>query len=339
MSRFPTGRENWDRDLVDLLVNAENTAMQPLRPLFILLSRIPPHVMLALIIGFAASLSWMISHDMTSKAQVYEDKLHNLEKERNAKASAVFAIKDIPQGQEIPIEALETREIERTRVPQDAIETTSLAAGRTAKYGITAGNIVSQHDLQPRGIELGFEAMLPRGMRAVTFAVDTNTGVAGFIAPRSHVDILAMVGAGADTRASAILSDVEVIAVGQTYQKPAGATTAIPVSNVTVAVSPPDATKLVKAIVASRLYLSLRNQSDHTPVATVEVNSLFSRPSSGSNNLPSLSMDLLPPPPVATVSGLDVPVPNQQTIASKPFRPGHEVEVWTAGTKDMVTFK
>ncbi len=59
-------------------------------------------------------------------------------------------------------------------------------------------------------------------MRALTFGVDNNSGVAGFVNPDSRVDIIAMVGTGADTKAAPILSDVEVIAVGQLYQKSPG---------------------------------------------------------------------------------------------------------------------
>ncbi len=112
-------------------------------------------------------------------------------------------------------------------------------------------------------------------MRAVTFGVDNNSGVAGFVTPDSHVDVIAMVGAGADTKASAILSDVEIIAVGQLYQKSPGQSAAMPSSSVTVCVSPEDANKLIKAISASKLYLTLRNDKDHTPVATVDVTSMF----------------------------------------------------------------
>lgn len=291
-----------------------------------------------MIVGFAATISWVVSHELNTKSKAYENQIDQMRQERDAKTTAVFAVKDIAEGQEIPIEALETRQIEKGKMPADALESASLAAGRVAKYGIAAGNVVSQHDLQPRGVELGFEAMLPRGMRAVTFAVDTNTGVAGFVTPKSHVDILGMVGAGVDTRASAILSDVEVIAVGQTFQKPPGATTAIPVSNVTVSVSPQDANKLIKAIVASKLYLSLRNQNDHAPVTTVEVNSLFPRPAS--TGIASLPLEMLPPPPMPGASGpsIDVAVTDRQSSASVPSRPLHEIEVWTGGRKDTVTF-
>ncbi len=62
----------------------------------------------------------------------------------------VYAIKDIPEGYEISNEALEERELSYSKIPQDAITSASLALGRNAKYGIAAGQIVSQHDIAPR---------------------------------------------------------------------------------------------------------------------------------------------------------------------------------------------
>ena len=56
----------------------------------------------------------------------------------SAKATVVYAIKDIPEGQTIPSEALEERQIEQSKSPEDALASITLATGRTSKYGITA---------------------------------------------------------------------------------------------------------------------------------------------------------------------------------------------------------
>ena len=64
-----------------------------------------------------------------------------------ARATVVYTTQDVPEGATIPTEALEERSILASRLPQDAITSASLAAGRVAKYGIAKGSIVSQHDL------------------------------------------------------------------------------------------------------------------------------------------------------------------------------------------------
>src|SRR5262249_52175163 len=157
--------------------------------------------------------------------------------------------------------------VEAGKVPPDALASAGMAAGHVAKYGIPAGQIVSSRDLATQGVTLGFESKIKEGYRAVTLAVDNNSGVAGFVAPGSPVDVVCSVGSGPQTKAQPILSDVEVVAVGGIYQKSTGAASSVPASSITVAVAPDDANKLIKGIMTGKLYLTLRNEKDHAPVA------------------------------------------------------------------------
>lgn len=310
--------------------------MNPMRSLFLSISRIPPAMMLLIIVGLASVVTFQVSSYLNGKQNQYDDELNRIKQAQAAKGKVVYAIRDIPEGTSIGMDYLEERELEVGKIPVDSISNASLVAGRISKYGIMSGQLLSQHDLAPQGVSLGFEARLKQGMRAITFAVDSNTGVAGFLNPESHVDVLAMVGAGADTKASPILSDIEVIAVGQSYQRQAGATQATPASSVTVAVTPEDAQKLVKAVAASKLYLSLRNEKDHQPIATVDVTSLFAKPVKVDPQiayLPEPTKLTLPEPP--PISGFGSPA--EQSAASQPHVPPHEIEVWAAGRKDVVS--
>lgn len=313
--------------------------MNPLRALFLTISRMPPALMLLVIVGLATTATLVVTDHLNSKDAEMRAKEKAMLDQLNRKGTIVRASKDIPEGQTISIDGLIEEQIEQSKIPQDAISTTTLAAGRVAKYGITSGQIVSQHDLAAYPTSTNFESQLKPGMRAVTFAVDANTGVAGFVSPHSHVDVIGMVGAGADTKASAILSDVEVIAIGQVYQKQAGDTAPTQVSSITVAVSSEDSQKLIKAVAASKLYLALRNGTDHSPIATVDVTSLFPRPAVARNEMnipaPSGMMQLPMPPDMMQLnqSGL----PNEQSIASVPKPPLHEIEYWSGGRKDVIT--
>ena len=312
--------------------------MNPLRALFLSLSRMPPAVMLLVIIGLAVVVTMMVTGKVSESEKTFEARKAELEQKANAKGRVVYTIKDIPEGQTIPSDALEEREIEQAKIPADAITSASLATGRVAKYGISTGQIVSQHDLAPQGISLGFESRLKEGMRAVTFGVDNNSGVAGFVTPESHVDVIGMVGQGAETKASPILSDVEVIAVGQIYQKAPGQATAVPASSVTVAVSPEDATKLIKGIMAGKLYLTLRNEKDHTPVATVDITSLFPKPQVAKGELASLPPpSALPPPPLPGAPDVGMGGPGAMPAAPPPPPPLHEIEVWSGSKKDVLS--
>jgi len=301
----------------------------------------PPALMLVLIIGLAVLITMMVTSNQTAQEQALKAKESDLIAKMSAKGKVVYAIKDIPEGSTIPVEALEEKEIEQAKIPQDALTSASLAAGRVAKYGIQTGQIVSQHDLAPQGISLGFEARLKEGMRAVTFAVDSNSGVAGFVTPESHVDVIAMVGSAGDTKVAPILSDVEVIAVGQMYQKAPGGTAAVPASSVTVSLSPEDANKLIRSITASKLYLTLRNDKDHQPVATVDVTSLFVKPPAPKSDLSSLPPpSALPPPPLpgAPDAGpMSMGGPGMMPNAAPPPPPLHEIEIWSGSKKDVLS--
>lgn len=292
-------------------------------------------MMLLIIVGLASLITFQVSAYLNKKEAAYDDELNKMKAAQAAKGKVVYAVRDIPEGTAIPMDYLEERELEVGKIPVDSISNASLAAGRVSKFGIMSGQLLSQHDLAPQGMTLGFEARLKQGMRAITFGVDNNTGVAGFLNPESHVDVLAMVGAGAETKASPILSDIEVIAVGQTYQRQAGATTATPASSVTVAVTPEDAQKLVKAVAASKLYLSLRSDRDHQPIATVDVTSLFQKPVKASADIAQLPPPTLnfPQPPSLLGSGN----PAETSAAVPPPVPPHEIEVWAASRKDVVS--
>lgn len=309
--------------------------MNPMRSLFLSISRIPPAMMLLIIVGLASLITFQVSSYVNGTKDKYDDELNRIKAAQAAKGKVVFAVRDIPEGMAIPMDYLEERELEVGRIPVDSVSNASLVAGRVSKFGIMSGQLLSQHDLAPQGVSLGFESRLKQGMRAVTFGVDNNSGVAGFLNPESHVDVLAMVGAGAETKASPILSDIEVIAVGQSYQRQAGATAATPASSVTVAVTPEDAQKLVKAVAASKLYLALRNEKDHQPIATVDVTSLFAKPVHANPDISMVPEPQLTIPEPPSLRGLGNPA--ETSVATAPPMPPHEIEVWAAGRKDVVS--
>ena len=164
--------------------------MNPLRSVFLALSRTPPALMLTLIIGIAAVVSLFVVNEENNRNKNLDLTISDMRSKANAKSKVVYIVKDIPEGSTIPADALEEKEIEMSRAPMDSVASSSMAAGRVAKFGMQAGQIVSTHDLAPQGVQLGFESRLKAGERAVTFAVDANSGVAGFINPDSHVDIM-----------------------------------------------------------------------------------------------------------------------------------------------------
>jgi len=288
--------------------------------------------MLLVIVGLAVVVTMMVTGKMSESEKQLQAERAAMQAKVEQKVKVVYSTKDIPEGATISGDALEEKDCEAGKVPTDALTSTSSAVGRIAKYGIPAGQVVSTHDMAPIGVSVGFESKIHEGQRAVTFAVDNQSGVAGFVAPGSHVDIIGIVGNGSTTKALPILSDVEVVAVGGNFQKSSGASAAVPASSVTVSLNPEDANKLIKGVTAGKLYLTLRSEKDHTPVAVMDVTNMFEKPPVPRSEVAALPPpSALPPPPLPGVpaKGLEPTPP--------PPPPLHEIELWSGSKKEVLS--
>ena len=312
--------------------------MNPFRSLFLSLSRMPPILMLFIILGLAVVVTMYVMGIVNQSQEQLARERALTEQKASAKVKVVYATKNIEEGEIIPQEALEERDVEASRAPVDAFNSVNAVVGQQAAYPVPAGTVVSNHAIKPMAVQTGFEGKIKEGMRAVTFGVDTNSGVAGFIAPGSHVDVVAITGAADTTKAAPVMSDVEVIAVGTTYQKAPGSTTANPAGSVTVAVTPEDSIKLIKAVSAAKLYLTLRNDKDHTPVAVVDVKDLFPKHAIATGDaVAALPAPSLPPPPMPNAPGGDAGAGAPAGAAPPPPPPMHEIEMWSGSKKEVLS--
>ena len=142
--------------------------------------------------------------------------------------------------------------------------------GTVVRYPLTAGQPVTRGSLvgpQDRGF---LAAALTAGMRAITVPVNVTSGVAGFVFPGDHVDIVLtqQVQGGGDgpplTAAATILRNVRVLATDQriTDKDADGKTQVKTFSNVTLEVTPRIAEKIAVAQSLGTLSLSLRSIAD-----------------------------------------------------------------------------
>jgi hypothetical protein len=77
-------------------------AMNPLRSLFVQLSRIPPAAMLVAILGLAVLVTTIVTDMLHKQEANYLAKQQDLQNRLDAKQTVVYAVKDIPEGQMIP---------------------------------------------------------------------------------------------------------------------------------------------------------------------------------------------------------------------------------------------
>jgi pilus assembly protein CpaB len=145
--------------------------------------------------------------------------------------------------------------------------------GRSLIYPLEEKEPVLEHDLAPVGSGFGLTAKIPLGMRATSVRSDEIVGVAGFLFPGSHVDVLATfrpTGANQEPLTQTILQDVEVITAGQKIQPdPQGKPETVNV--VTLLLSPQDSEKLLLASSQATIHFVLRSGADREKVQTQAV--------------------------------------------------------------------
>ena len=142
--------------------------------------------------------------------------------------------------------------------------------GRSLLYPLAAGAPILDRDLAIPGT--GLTTKIPDGMRALALRSDEVVGVAGFLFPGSHVDVLVTYRSttAPEPATAIVLQNVEVLAAGSQVQpnldgKPAS------VDVVTVLVTPNDAERVVLASTQGTIHFVLRNSEDHGHVDSMPV--------------------------------------------------------------------
>jgi len=188
------------------------------------------------------------------------------------KVAVVFAAADVQPGETIQEAMLESREIPKTEVPDDAILKISDAIDRAAMTSLDKGDLLRGKKLAERGAGRGMAALIKTGMRAITIPTPSvSTSMAGFLLPGNHVDILLTTtssggsgDASGGATTSTLLQNVEILAVHTTVNAPtANKIDPEQARSVTVQVTPEDASRLQLAQTKGTLHLSLRNQKDN----------------------------------------------------------------------------
>jgi len=150
--------------------------------------------------------------------------------------------------------------------------------GRSVIYPVASGQPILATYLAAPGSGIGLTVKIPEGMRATSVRSDEVVGVAGFLFPGSHVDILVTLRSEkTGTQATQIvLQDVEVLTTGQNFEPdPQGKAQSANV--VTLLLTPQDAQKLVLAASQGTIHFVLRNGADRARVnpSPIEITALF----------------------------------------------------------------
>jgi len=182
-------------------------------------------------------------------------------------------------------EVLKTEDVELVAWPgsdpvDGAFTQPAQAIGREALFPLAKGQPLLDGDLSTAGSGTGLASRIPDGMRAVALRSDEVVGVAGFLVPGSHLDVLVTYhpDISPDPVTALVLQNAVVLATGhQLEPDPTGKTSDVTV--VTLLLTPDQAERAVLASTQGAIHFVLRNGADssrsgdtpmllgHTPVA------------------------------------------------------------------------
>ncbi len=136
--------------------------------------------------------------------------------------------------------------------------------GRAVLFPLDKGQPILDRDVSAAGVGAGLAAKIPEGMRAIALRSDEVVGVAGFLTPGSHVDVLGTFHSAAspDPITAIVLENAEIIAVGQRAQPDPEGKPAPAVTVVTLLLTPEEAERAVLASSQGSVHFVLRNGAD-----------------------------------------------------------------------------
>jgi pilus assembly protein CpaB len=163
---------------------------------------------------------------------------------------------------------VKTPDIKLVKMPSNAIPKGSFTKVEEVLDRPVISNILLDEPildgrLAAKGSGLGLAPTIPMGMRAVTVRVNDVAGVAGFVLPGMHVDVL-VTGtppSGTATMTNTVLQNMLVLSAGKELQADARGN-AMPTPTVTLMATPAEAETLTLSNSEGRIQLVLRNSSD-----------------------------------------------------------------------------
>ncbi len=176
----------------------------------------------------------------------------------------VTAAIDIPVGTKLDQRHLSMIYLVPGTSPKGSFHRVEDVAGKVSNTSLVAGEVLLAGRLVDAGEGSALAMMVDKNMRAVTVRVDDVVGVAGFLLPGNHVDVLAakVEPASNVVHSTTILSNVKVLAVDQTAA--ADSNQPVVVHAVTLEVTPSDAELLLKNKTGGTIQLTLRNPLDQS---------------------------------------------------------------------------
>jgi pilus assembly protein CpaB len=215
---------------------------------------------------FLAIVALILSGGVTYLAyRVLQSRVQPLE----VTTKIVVAAKKLDMGYLLTKDDVQLVEWPKSTPLQGSFSDPSQVVDRAVVVPVQINEPIMESKLAPKEAGAGLTAILPQGMRALSIQVNSIIGVAGFVMPGSHVDVIltgippkGLKGTkGEETASKIILENLEVIAAGQNVQRDVNGKPQT-VQDVTLLLTPQQAEKVALATGDGRIQLALRNPMD-----------------------------------------------------------------------------
>jgi pilus assembly protein CpaB len=177
----------------------------------------------------------------------------------------VVAANDLDVGAELTKDDLRIVQWPANAVPSAAISDVNEVVGRGLILPVIQNEPILPMKLASKDAGAGLPPAIPPGLRALSVRVNEVIGVAGYVLPGTHVDVVATVSPNdnkADMTSKVILTNVLVLAAGTKIERDVDKNKPMPVSVVTLLVDPDEAERLTLASGEGKIQLALRNPLD-----------------------------------------------------------------------------
>ena len=183
----------------------------------------------------------------------------------------VVAASDLDVGADIGRNDIRLIDWPLNAMPANAISNPDDVIGRGLILPVIQNEPILPMKLASKEAGAGLPPAIPPGLRAVSVRVNEVIGVAGYVLPGTHVDVVATVSPTqqqGDMTSKVILTNVLVLAAGTKIERgDPDKNKPMPVSVVTLLVDPEEAERLTLASTEGKIQLALRNPLDKaTPV-------------------------------------------------------------------------
>jgi pilus assembly protein CpaB len=208
-------------------------------------------------------------------------------------------------GSELRRDDITTVDWPASSVPEGAFEDPASLVGRGLIDSVVRHEPILPGKLASKEAGSGLPPIIPAGKRAMSVRVNEVIGVAGYVLPGTHVDVVVTASPTnrpEDTTSKVVLSNVEVLAAGTRLEQDSKDSKPVQVTVVTLLVTPEEAERLTLGSTEGKIQLALRNPLDLESPVTAGVR-------------PAMMLGNVQQRPVGTV------VPRRTAAAPSPSQP------------------